>query len=177
MNIRKFVLAITALLALTGTSLPAQSKSGKSSDKQAAKASANTPTASAAASTPTASAQNANQQQQLVRVATLNSVQANAEFQRNVQIMQAQRQRLVELTKELEAAKSSSEKQRIQAEIDAATKKINEDNQKMFQAYGFTLNRNYTMVVEKSYIYMFVTPEEAKQIEENLKKQEAEAKR
>lgn len=171
MNIRKIVLALTALLALSGTSLLAQSKPGKSTDKPAAKP------AAAATATPTASAQEGNQQQQLVRVATLNSVQANAEFQRNVQIMQAQRQRLVELTKEMEAAKSNSDKRRIQGEIDNATKKINEDNQKMFQAYGFTLNRNYTMVVEKSYVYMFVSPEEAKQIEENLKKQEAEAKR
>lgn len=115
-------------------------------------------------------------QQQLVRVATLNSVEANAEFQRNVQIMQAQRQRIIELNKQLEDATTSAAKRRVQAEIDEAMKKINDDNQKMAETYGFSLNRNYSLVVEKSYIYMFVTPEEAAAIQAEASKREGAAK-
>ena len=36
-----------------------------------------------------------NQRQRIIKVCTLNSVQANAKFNRNVQIMQEQRQRMV----------------------------------------------------------------------------------
>ena len=40
-------------------------------------------------------------------------------------------------------------------------KQLNADNQKMIQAYGFTLTRNYTLVIEKAHIYMEVSAEEA----------------
>jgi hypothetical protein len=32
----------------------------------------------------------------------------------------------------------------------------------MFKTYGFSLNRNYVLTVEKSHIHMWVTEEEAK---------------
>lgn len=132
--------------------------------------------AAAIAQTNAPSVSAAQPQQQLVRVATLNSVQANAEFQRNVQIMQAQRQRIIELNKQLEEASTSAEKRRIQTELDEAMKKINDDNQKMAETYGFSLNRNYSLVVEKSYIYMFVSPEEAASIQAELSKREGAGK-
>lgn len=128
--------------------------------------------ATAIAQTNAPSVSAAQPQQQLVRVATLNSVQANAEFQRNVQVMQAQRQHIIELNKQLDDAKTSAEKRRIQAEIDEAMKKINEDNQKMVETYGFSLNRNYSLVVERAHIYMFVSPEEAAAIQAELSKRE-----
>lgn len=100
----------------------------------------------------------------LVRVATLNSIQANQEFQRNVSVMQAQRQRIVELQTQIESAKAS-EKAGIQKEIDDTLKKLNGDNQTMFKTYGYSLLRNYTLVVETAHIYMFVSDEEAAKID------------
>jgi hypothetical protein len=100
----------------------------------------------------------------LVRVATLNSIQANQEFQRNVSVMQAQRQRIVELQTKLESAKAG-EKAGIQKDIDDTLKKLNGDNQTMFKTYGYSLLRNYTLVVETAHIYMFVSDEEAAKID------------
>ncbi|MFT5127682.1 MAG: NADH:ubiquinone oxidoreductase subunit 6 (subunit J) [Rhodothermales bacterium] len=100
----------------------------------------------------------------LVRVATLNSIQANQEFQRNVSVMQAQRQRIVELQTQLETAKAA-EKAGIQKDIDDTLKKLNGDNQTMFKTYGYSLLRNYTLVVETAHIYMFVSDEEAAKID------------
>ena len=47
--------------------------------------------------------------------------------------------------------------------------KLNENNQKMVKTYGFSLTRNYTMIVETSHIYMFVSEAEATRIEESQK--------
>lgn len=114
---------------------------------------------------PTPAAQAEQEQQRIVRVATLNSVEANQEFQRNVQILQARRQQIVDLQSQLERAASESARERIQDEIDEALARLNDDNQTMIEAYGFSLNRNYTMVVERSHIFMFVSEEEAALIE------------
>ena len=44
--------------------------------------------------------------------------------------------------------------------------KLNENNKKMFDTYGFSLTRNYTQVVETSHVYMLVTTEEAEKFEQ-----------
>jgi hypothetical protein len=44
-------------------------------------------------------------------------------------------------------------------------KKLNENNQLMFKTYGFSLNRNYVLTVEKAHIHMWVNEEEAKAIQ------------
>lgn len=109
--------------------------------------------------------------QKLVKVASLNTVEANAEFQRNVQIVQAQRQLAVELNSAMEKEKDAKKKADLQKQRDEALAKLNENNAKMAQAYGFSITRNYTMEVEKSHIYMLVSEEEAAQIEKNQAEQ------
>lgn len=109
-------------------------------------------------------------QQKLVKVSTLGSVEANQEFQRNVQIMQAQRQRVMQLQAQLEQTQTKALKKGLKKELEAATKKLNEDNKKMAETYGFSLNRNYVLVVEKAHVYMAVSPEEAVKIEAETKK-------
>jgi hypothetical protein len=47
-------------------------------------------------------------------------------------------------------------------------KSLNDNNKKMIENYGFSLNRNYILVVEKAHIYMHVTPEEAAKVEAKL---------
>jgi len=109
-------------------------------------------------------------QQRLVKVSTLSSVEANQEFQRNVQIMQAQRQRVMQLQAQYEQAQTDELKKSLKKELDAAIEKLNKDNKTMTETYGFSLNRNYVQVIEKSDIYMAVTKEEAEKIEAEMKK-------
>jgi hypothetical protein len=44
--------------------------------------------------------------------------------------------------------------------------KLNENNALMRKTYGFSLDRNYSVVIEKAHVYMFVTEEEAAQLEQ-----------
>jgi hypothetical protein len=114
----------------------------------------------------------ADQQQKIIRVSTLNSIQANQEFQRNVQIMQNQRQQVIDLNEKLKNSNKADEKAQIQKDLDETLKKLNENNQIMFKTYGFSLTRNYTLVVEKAHVYMFVNDEEAKKFEEAQAKEQ-----
>lgn len=107
----------------------------------------------------------AEKQQKLVKVSTLKTVEANREFQANVQFMQAQRQAFIELTNAVKNEKDAAKKKELQAKLDELTKNLNENNQKMIKAYGFSLDRNYTLVIETAHVYMLVTDEEAAKIE------------
>ena len=107
---------------------------------------------------------------QLVKVATLNTIDANKEFQRNVQLVQQQRSLAAELLSKLENVQDEKEHKKLQGELDTLQQKLNENNQLMFKTYGFSLNRNYVLTVEKSHIHMWVTEEEAKKIKETEKK-------
>jgi hypothetical protein len=121
--------------------------------------------ASKTVAVPPASAAAAPKPQKLIRVSTLNTVQANQEFQQNVQIMQAQRQQVIEASNAFEAEKDPAKKKELKAKADALLAKLNDDNQKMFKTYGFTLDRNYTMVIETAHVYMLVSDEEAAKFE------------
>jgi hypothetical protein len=147
------------LLALGAALLTAGYVAGQSQPKSAA------PAAAPAA-----------KQQKLVKVATLNTVQANQEFQANVQLLQAQRQKALELNAQLEKEKDAKKKKDIQKELDALMAKLNENNQAMSKVYGFSLSRNYTMEIEKSHIYALVSDEEAAQIEKAQAEQAAKEK-
>jgi hypothetical protein len=118
-----------------------------------------------AADTKKAAAPAAEKQQKLVRVSTLKTVEANREFQANVQVMQAQRQAAVELNAAHDKETNATKKKEIKAKLDEAMAKLNENNQKMVKAYGFSLDRNYTLVIETAHVYMFVSDEEAAKIE------------
>jgi thioesterase domain-containing protein len=97
----------------------------------------------------------------LVKVASLNTIDANKEFQKNVQLVQQQRALAAEVLSKLEASESKDEKVHLKAQFDSLQKKLNENNQLMFKTYGFSLNRNYVLTVEKSHIHMWVNKEEA----------------
>jgi len=107
---------------------------------------------------------------QLVKVASLNTIDANKEFQRNVQLVQQQRGLAAELLSKIENVQDEQEHKKLQGELDTLQQKLNENNQLMFKTYGFSLNRNYVLTVEKSHIHMWVTEEEAKKIKETEKK-------
>ena len=104
-------------------------------------------------------------QQKLVRIATLNSVEANREFQANVQLLQNQRQAAVELNAAMEKEKDAKKKKEIKTKLDQLLTTLNDNNAKMQKAYGFSLTRNYVVEIEKSNIYLLLTEEEAAKIE------------
>ncbi len=112
--------------------------------------------------------------QKLVKVTTLSTVEANREFQNNVQLLQAQRQSAIEMSAAMDKEKDAKKKAELKTQLDGLMVKLNENNDKMQKAYGFSLTRNYSMEVVSSNIYMFVTDEEAAAIE---KAQQSEAKK
>ncbi len=108
--------------------------------------------------------------EKLVKVCTLNSAEANQEFQRNVQVMQAQRKRIIQLQTQLEQTQTPEMKKSLQKEIDTGLEKLNTDNKKMAKTYGFSLNNNYVMVVEQASVYMVAPVAQREIIQTNKKK-------
>ena len=102
----------------------------------------------------------------LAATTTLSSVQANREFQANVQLLQTQRQAAIDLTAALEKEKDATKKKALKTQLDTIVAKLTENNAAMQKAYGFSLTRNYTMEVEVAHIYLQVTDEEAAKIEQ-----------
>ena len=104
--------------------------------------------------------------QKLVQVSTLNTIEANREFQANVQLLQAQRQAADELNTAIEREKDAAKQKELKGRLEALMTKLNENNALMRKTYGFSLDRNYSVVIEKAHVYMFVTEEEAAQLEQ-----------
>jgi len=102
---------------------------------------------------------------QLVKVATLNTMDANKEFQKNVELVQQQRALAAQILTKLNATTDKQEKQKLEKQFESLQKKLNENNQLMFKTYGFSLNRNYVLTVEKAHIHMWVNEEEAQAIQ------------
>ena len=106
-----------------------------------------------AAPAPAAAAPVAEKQQKLVLASTLKSIEANREFQ------------AVDLNAAHDKETNASKKKELKTKLDALMVQLNENNQKMAKAYGFSLDRTYTLVVETAHVYMFVSDEEAAKIE------------
>ena len=101
---------------------------------------------------------------QLVKVASLNTIDANKEFQKNVQLVQQQRALAAQILTKINSTSEKQEKAKLQSQLENLQKKLNENNQLMFKTYGFSLNRNYVLTVEKSHIHMWVSEDEAEAI-------------
>ena len=112
----------------------------------------------------------------LVKVASLNTIDANKEFQKNVQLVQQQRALAAQTLTKLNSTTDSKEKEKLQKQFESLQDKLNENNQLMFKTYGFSLNRNYVLTVEKSHIHMWVSEEEAKAIRIQSKENKEEPK-
>ena len=125
---------------------------------------ADTVTFPGSTSTP-APAPAAPKQQKLLKVCSLNTAQSFQEFQANVQVVQTQRQMVVEANTAYEKETNAAKKKELKAKVDEMLAKLNENNQTMIKTYGFSLERSYTVSVEKADVYMLVTDEEATKIE------------
>lgn len=121
--------------------------------------------ADAKKSAPAPAAPAAQKAQKLYKIGTLKTVEQNREFQAAVQFMQAQRQAAVELNTAHEKETNAAKKKELKTKLDELIAKLNENNQKMVKAYGFSLDRNYTLEIETAHIYMLVTEEEAARFE------------
>ena len=118
-------------------------------------------TAASAQQTNSTSASNSAQNKSvLVKVATIDGVVANDEFTRNVQVVQAQRQEIVRLNEVLQKADAGTARDQAQAQLDAAVKKLEADNQTMSKTYGYSIVRNYVRVPDVSQILVVLTEEE-----------------
>jgi len=105
-------------------------------------------------------ASQAAQQTQLVKLSSIEGKAANDEFTRNVQVLQAQRTEIVKLNEATNAAPAGKGHDDLQAQLDAAVKRLETDNQTMVKTYGYSILRNYVRIPEKSEIFIVLTPEE-----------------
>ncbi|MDR2674744.1 MAG: hypothetical protein LBC18_07730 [Opitutaceae bacterium] len=99
-------------------------------------------------------------------IASIESVTANENFRRNVQLVQAQREHLVQTRQALDNAKTDDEKAKLQEELAKTEDQLKKNIEEFAKLHGITPLRNYLIEVEESWIYTPLSPEEAKQIEE-----------
>ena len=117
--------------------------------------------AALAQQTNSTSASNSSQNKSvLVKVATIDGLVANDEFTRNVQVVQALRQEIARLNEVLQKADAGAARDQAQAQLDAAVKKLEADNQTMSKTYGYSIMRNYVRVPDVSQILVVLTEEE-----------------
>ncbi len=98
--------------------------------------------------------------QKYVNISSINSVAGNDEFMRNVQVVNGQRQRLVALENLRQGALTEDFKKAAEEEIAALTKRLEEDNKKMTETYGYSISRDYIHVPVVTLIYLKLTDEE-----------------
>lgn len=113
-----------------------------------------------------------NPQAKFAHMATIAGVAENNIFRQNVQLVQAQRQRLVQLQQAVEQTGDEAEKAKLQDEFKKSEETLLKNNEEMTKRYGFSLTRNYVMEIEESRLFMAVTPEEFAKQQEEAKKAE-----
>lgn len=92
-------------------------------------------------------------------IAVIPTVEANNDFRRNVQLVQAQRNQLVQM-KQAADASSGEQKAKIEEDMKKAEEVLVKNNEEMTKRYGFSLARDYLMEVEESKLYTQVNEEE-----------------
>lgn len=92
-------------------------------------------------------------------IAVIPTIEANNDFRRNVQLVQAQRNQLVQM-KQAADASSGEQKEKIEEEMKKAEEVLVKNNEEMTKRYGFSLARDYLMEVEESKLYTQVNEEE-----------------
>ncbi len=107
----------------------------------------------------------------LLHVSTLRGPAVQS-FERDVKIIQANREAAVQLRAQAERLPEGEDKTKAQEAFAAAEKKLNEDNATMAKTYGFSLTRNYVADIQAGIFFVALTKEEA---ERALAQQQAEA--
>lgn len=94
------------------------------------------------------------------RIAVIPDERANDEFRLNVQKMIALRERVVQMNKIIEKMPAGEEKTKASEEFEKEKKQLEENNEKMVKAYGYSVARSYLMEIAKSKLYVKVNEEE-----------------
>lgn len=111
-----------------------------------------------------------NETGKFAHIATIAGVPENNIFRQNVQLVQNQRQRLVQLKAAIDQAGAAADKTKLEEEFKKSEETLIKNNEEMSKTYGFSLTRNYVMEIEESKLFMAVTEEEfAKQKAESEK--------
>lgn len=104
-----------------------------------------------------------------IHVSTINTVEANTQFMQNVQIINNQRQALIDLDKRKKEAFTDGEKTEIDKKIKELSERLAKDNDAMSRAYGYSLTRNYMHVIVKTRVFLKLTDEEYAKAKEDEK--------
>lgn len=110
--------------------------------------------------------------QKYLLISTLPTVAANEEFMKNVQVISQLRQMLVKLDEHRKNAFTDEERKITDEKIKECSDKLNEGNQKMANAYGYSLTRDYVHIPVVTHVYLKLTDDEyakMKKEEPNLK--------
>ncbi|MCR5184379.1 MAG: hypothetical protein K6B46_06770 [Opitutales bacterium] len=100
--------------------------------------------------------------QKYIHISTISQVSACEEFMKNVQILGAQRQALVELDRIL----SPEEKELLKDSIKNRTEAFAKNNEAMTKAYGFNITRDYVQQIVSTKIFLKLSDEEYKKARE-----------
>jgi hypothetical protein len=152
-------LSLAALLA--ANSLAAQVASEPAAAAPAAQPGA--PNSAVSAETPATIEQNG---QKFYLISTIKTIQANHEFQTNVQIVQSRRDFLIELHRRKEQAITTPEKEALQWNIEEVGNQLKSEDQQMQKTYGFSITRNYMVQIIKSRIYAPISDEDYNKLSE-----------
>ena len=96
----------------------------------------------------------------LVQIAALNSPDANNEFTRNVQIMQARVREIANMNTLLAEEEDAAAKRAVENQIKELIRRVNEDNKKMADTYRYTLNRKYIRNIEQATVFIQLSDED-----------------
>lgn len=129
----------------TNTPPPAQAASTTSA------AAGNTPVGVRTTNAPDVATMNG---QRLVRVVTLNSQEAVREFQRNVATVRQQKAQIAQLEARIAGLGSSPERRELERQRAALVARYQQNNLTMANTYGFSPDRQYTMIIEKSQLWV-----------------------
>jgi hypothetical protein len=99
-------------------------------------------------------------------IASIDGVEANDTFRQNVQLVQTQRNRLVQIKQALDNAGTKEEdKAKLNEEFTKSEDVLKKNNEEMVKLYGFSLMRNYLLEIEESRLYTPLTEDEVKNID------------
>ncbi|MDR2429703.1 MAG: hypothetical protein LBD14_02180 [Puniceicoccales bacterium] len=93
-------------------------------------------------------------------IASIEGIAENDIFRQNVQLVQTQRNRLVQLKQALDKSTGEADRQKLQEEFTKSEEVLKKNNEEMIKRYGFSLMRNYLLEVEESSLYTSLTEEE-----------------
>lgn len=105
--------------------------------------------------------------QKFIHVSTIGTVEANRQFMRNVNLVNQQRRQIALLEEARKIVSTEDARSALAKEIDAAAKKLEENNATMAKSYGYSLARKYIHAVVKTRIFIKLTDDEYKKAKDD----------